>query len=458
MGILSAMNNSVGGIAAQSFALENISGNIANSQTTAYKRTDTSFSDLVQSSTSNVQRMTAGNVMASSRSTIGLDGDTQTDDVDTHMAIRGTGFFQVNTGDVGSEPNLYTRRGDFALDADGYLVNGSGYSLLGYSLPVADGSVNALQRIRINKDSINAEATKNVVYALNLPTTPQTAFSTSTLGKGSTVSDIWQAGGSSGITGDTRTGPVAAVTNTELDEFIANSVSGGSITSYDSQGTAVNLSLRWAKTGTNEWALYYQSAPSTSTTDPIWTQIPSGTSASSTFPDSFHFNPNGTMVEDASALAVTGVTVNGVSLGTIDMAITATQFADSNGKITQKTFTQDGSPVGYFDSMSINDAGKIVYAYTNGKTEEKWDIPLVTFRGQSALKPMDGGAYSETMESGSPSVFDDGKIVGSALESSNVDISEEFTKLIVTQQAFSANSKVITTADQMMSDILNIIR
>ena len=110
------------------------------------------------------------------------------------------------------------------------------------------------------------------------------------------------------------------------------------------------------------------------------------------------------------------------------------------------------------EGVSIDDnSGIISYNYSNGQTVQKWKIPIVAFNGASYLKAEDGGAYTETIQSGSP-IEIDGALSSSALEASNVDISEEFTKLIVTQQAFSANSKVITTSDSMMSDILNIIR
>ncbi|HUG61252.1 MAG TPA: flagellar hook-basal body complex protein, partial [Methylomirabilota bacterium] len=115
-------------------------------------------------------------------------------------------------------------------------------------------------------------------------------------------------------------------------------------------------------------------------------------------------------------------------------------------------------PAGNFESVAISDGGRVVAQYSNGKTVDLYQIPLVEFKGQTQLSPTDGGAYAETKESGPPINNSSGLVVGSSLEASNVDIGEEFTKLIVTQQAFSANSRVITTADQMMNDVINIIR
>ena len=134
MGIFGALTTAVGGLQAESFALENVAGNIANSQTTAFKRVDTSFSDLVSDSTVGQQK--AGGVLAMSRSTNTVQGDIQSASVDTFMAINGQGYFVVQkpSGFPDGSPvfagnDLYTRRGDFQLDKDGYLVNSAGYYL-----------------------------------------------------------------------------------------------------------------------------------------------------------------------------------------------------------------------------------------------------------------------------------------------------------------------------------------
>jgi flagellar hook-basal body protein len=122
---------------AQSFALENISGNIANSQTTAFKREDTSFVDLIPDEQPTKQL--AGSVIANSRATNTVQGDIQSATISTFMAINGSGFFVVekpatftDNRPVFDGTNLYTRRGDFQPNKDGYLVNGAGYYLMGH--------------------------------------------------------------------------------------------------------------------------------------------------------------------------------------------------------------------------------------------------------------------------------------------------------------------------------------
>ena len=146
MGIFGALTTAVTGMRAQSFALENISGNIANSQTTAFKREDTSFVDLIPDNIPSKQL--AGNVVANSRSTNSVQGDIQNASVGTYMAINGQGFFVVEkpASFADNQPvfdgvDLYTRRGDFSTDKNGYLVNGAGYYLMGIPVDSTTGNL-----------------------------------------------------------------------------------------------------------------------------------------------------------------------------------------------------------------------------------------------------------------------------------------------------------------------------
>src|SRR5690242_4939801 len=181
MGIFGALTTAVTGLRAQSFALENISGNIANSQTTAFKRQDTSFEDLIPDDAVNVQL--AGNVVANSRSTNSVQGDIQNASVGTYMAINGKGFFVVekpstfaNSQPVFDGGDLYTRRGDFSTDKNGYLVNGAGYYLMG--IPVDPSSSNLVgsvpQVLKFQNDFLPAQATTEIDYRANLASYPLT--------------------------------------------------------------------------------------------------------------------------------------------------------------------------------------------------------------------------------------------------------------------------------------------
>src|SRR6516165_6959709 len=131
MGIFDALNTSVGGLQAQSFALQNISGNIANASTTGYKGIGTSFEDLIPDATT-PDKQVAGGVTAFAQQTVTTQGTVSTSTVATNMAINGDGFFSVQkpTSTSDNQPTFdsvtdYTRRGDFQVNAQGYLVNGA---------------------------------------------------------------------------------------------------------------------------------------------------------------------------------------------------------------------------------------------------------------------------------------------------------------------------------------------
>jgi flagellar hook protein FlgE len=135
-----------------------------------------------------------------------------------------------------------------------------------------------------------------------------------------------------------------------------------------------------------------------------------------------------------------------------------TQFSDSNGGAQVNLVQQDGFPAGSLQTISISDKGRVVGTYSNGRTLDLAEITLANFHAPNSLKRIDGGAFETTDESGSATYDASGSILGSSLEGSNTDIADEFTKLIVTQQAYSANTRVITTSNQMVQDLLNMLR
>src|SRR6202166_2788861 len=185
MGIFDALNTSVGGLQAQSFALQNISGNIANASTTGYKGIGTSFEDLIPDATT-PNRQVAGGVTAFAQATISTQGTVSASTVATNMAINGDGFFSVqqSSGTVDNSPVFsgvtdYTRRGDFQVNANGNLINGAGYYLMGVSVDPTTGNPvgNVPQVLQFQNNFVPAQATTSIQYALNLPTTPSTTAS-----------------------------------------------------------------------------------------------------------------------------------------------------------------------------------------------------------------------------------------------------------------------------------------
>ena len=180
MGIFGAMTTAISGLQAQSFALENVSGNIANSRTTGFKRVDTSFADLVPDLPP--RRELSGSVGAFSRNTATVQGDIQASQIGTNVAVSGEGFFMVkqSTGTSNGQPvfagsTMFTRRGDFELDRNGYMVNGTGNYLMGYPLNATTGVVSgALGPMQVPSSNLAARATTTVNYEANLPKLPLT--------------------------------------------------------------------------------------------------------------------------------------------------------------------------------------------------------------------------------------------------------------------------------------------
>ena len=613
MGIFDALNTSVAGLQAQSFALQNISGNIANAQTTGYKGIGTNFVDLVPDSTT-PDRQVAGSVTAYARATISSQGTVSASTVATYMAINGEGFFSVQkaTGTTDNSPVFtgvtnYTRRGDFQVNANGNLVNGAGYYLMGVAVDPKTGNPlgNVPQVLKFQNNFVPAQATSTIQYAANLPTTPTTPASTTApagtllaagglnpadfsqnplpvgtpptpygdatvtgsaaLNKAATPAPITAATTLSGaapsnslttnfIAGDTitvngqvinfvntgstagttaigvtpinidisdtvgtllgkigaitgvaptinastgaitlHTGPAADlsvsstapafaalgfattmtaartgggtagtgfVVGNDAAIFQKETISGGAVTAYNSAGTPVNLQMRWAKTDSaslgsphqDSWNLFYQTDPAATGTQVGW--VNTGTT--------FTFGANGALTSPTgSAIVVPNVTVSGQTLGNITINVGSgglTQYASTGGTATINTISQNGYAAGQLQSVAISNSGLVIGTFSNGQNLNLASVTLSHFNGTNYLKSLDGGAYAATDQSGPAIIGASGTISGSSLEGSNTDIADEFTKLIVTQQAYSANTKVITTANSMVQDLLNVLR
>jgi flagellar hook protein FlgE len=458
MGLFDALNSAVSGLQAQSFAMQNISGNIANSQTIAFKGINTNFLDLVPGD-SVPSKQIAGGVIANSVATNTLQGTIQSTTSSTDIAINGNGYFIVQAAASfnGSAPvfggvDSYTRRGDFQLDANGYLVNGAGYYLEGIPIDPTTGnpSGSVAAPLQFQSNFLPANATSQITYGLNLPATPFTnSYSSSTPN-----SELLNP---ADFSVDPTIAGTGTVVGNDVTTFVNESIDGGSVTAYNATGVPVNIQLRWAKTdsvaagGSDTWELFYQTDPNATGATVAWENA--GTS--------FVFGTNGQLSPAITNFTLSGVTVNGISLGNITVNSptgSLTQYASTGGTATVNNLQQNGYAAGQLESISVNDTGNITGTFSNGQNVALAVVPLVHFNSPNNLKSLDGGAYQATVESGPALAGASGNILGQSLEASNTDIATEFTKLIVTQQAYSANTKVITTANQMSQDLLNVIR
>jgi flagellar hook protein FlgE len=150
-----------------------------------------------------------------------------------------------------------------------------------------------------------------------------------------------------------------------------------------------------------------------------------------------------------------------LNLGTYGQPGGVTQYAGSEINVTQ--FVQDGAPRGQFKDVVFNDDGEVVVNYDNGRSKRVARVPVVTFNDPNQLQREAGGVFIETQDSGKPNFNDagnngSGAIIANSIEGSNVDIADEFTKLIVTQRTYSANTKIVTTSDEMLQEVLNLKR
>ncbi len=465
MGIFGAMTTAVSGLKSQSYAMENISGNIANSRTTGFKRVDTSFVDLIPDRPAGQEL--AGSVQGRSLATNTIQGDLNTTGVSENVAINGEGFFVVreSTGFAGGQPtfggiDVYTRRGDFNRDNNGYLVNGAGYFLKGIPLDPATGALvgSNPQLIKINRNNIAPQETANIEYAAQLPSLPLTNYQVKTSTQTNPANGLMTAGAAY-----TAGANPATITGAEASVFIDRSIAGGSVNIFNQQGASKPINLRWGKIANastvgpvlEQWNLYYQNDSTATGPATAWTKI-GGT---------FSFDAAGLPTPALTAVPVPAFSLDGTPYSAINLNmanLTSNPPTDVNGNRSTAKVTimsPDGYGTGEFISTSIDQSGRVVGNYSNGQVVGLAQIVLARFNAPNDLKRGDGGVFAATLESGQPIIDQAGNNVqGGTVENSNTDIADEFSKMIVTQQAYSANTRVISTSSDMLRDVINIIR
>ena len=198
--------------------------------------------------------------------------------------------------------------------------------------------------------------------------------------------------------------------------------------------------------------MFYQTNSSATGTQAAWQNVG----------QNFIFNSSGQLVQPtSSAFNIPSLTVNGDTLNNVEINFGSnglTQFANTSGTAQVTQLQQNGFAAGQLQSVAVDSENRVVGTFTNGQTIPLAQITLATFNGENSLQALNGGAYAATADSGPPIYGATGKIDGSSLESSNVDISTQFSNLIVAQQAYSANARVMTTANQMIQSLLQVIQ
>lgn len=413
MSLNGAMNTAVSALKAQGQALSMVSTNLANSSTVGYKTTHARFATLVTEMSSSTA-YSGGGVTSSARQNVSSQGLIESSTNDTDIAIDGNGMFVVCSS-LDSDAQYYTRNGEFDTDEDGYLV-ANGYYLMGWATD-ADGNVtnaddSTLEAINLNARNQSAKATTEIELDSNLPSTA--------------------------AVGDTYTASLEVI---------------------DSLGNSHTLTATYEKTGDNTWELTFDNPYLTSDTS----TTPTDTGTVGTTAITLNFTTGGVLdstVPDPATLSITGWSTAGAdSTITLDVA-SLSQLSDD---YDVGTISQDGFATGDLESVSVDSDGTIFAIYDNGQSMPIYKIAVATFANYDGLTAMSNNVYAESADSGIPNMCiagldGAGEIEGNALEGSTTDTADEFTRMIVAQQAYSAASQIISTVQDMYDDLMAAVR
>jgi flagellar hook protein FlgE len=424
MGLYSSFYSSLSGLSSNANALSVIGNNLSNLNTIGYKGSSASFQDLFAASVGATSTQGNGNPIQIGLGTqLGAisqnfgQGSFQSTSNVTDMAIQGQGFFTLQTKDGGAG---YTRAGNFTVDKNGFLVDPNGNNVKGWNRAGNTLSTNGL----------------SVPVHLDMGTTSPPA-STTSLG---TVTNL--DGGAA--TGTVYSTPVQV---------------------YDSLGASHSLLFTYTKDpAVGTWNLDVS-------TDGVF---PDGTkTAVAGFPAQVVFDSNGLMTTPNPAAANPSLTFglwpNGATTGkagvvTWDLVNSGTPSITGYSAASATSSTsQDGYGAGTVRSMTVNQDGIIIGNFTNGQTIPMAQVAISNFANASGLAKQGENMWGETLASGLAAVGaanqgGRGTVLGANLELSNVDVAEEFTRLIINQRGYQANSRVVTTADSLLQETLNLVR
>ena len=473
MSINSAMRAGVSGLTANSAALAAISDNIANVNTVGYKRNQVDFSTVVTATNSKAS-YSAGGVMSHSRQQVSAQGLLQQTGSATDIGISGQGFFVTSEKAInvaGDNSRLFTRAGSFQLDKDGYLRNSSGLYLQGW---VADsnGSIVATPDINslgaINVSSIGGAATPTTRAVVSGNFKADQPFSAPALAAVAPVA----AGAYALATNNMSMYDPVAGTGVKPDFSIQIAVG-------DSKGVKHTMQLDVMRdadpANANQWYAEIHAIPAT--------DIEGANAAGYIQAGKIAFNSDGTFNNDPTVSTlfadwddpkISIDAFDGAGLKWADGTGAAAQdlsifLGGPAGPLTQlasastQTVNTNGTAFGGLTNIEVGEDGFVTAHFDNGNSRRIAQVALATFANPEGLAAVSGNAYRVAVESGPlnlkmPGDRGAGILSPSTLESSTVDLSSEFTGLITTQRAYSASSKIITTADQMLEELLSIKR
>ena len=484
MSINSALLAGVSGLTANSAALAAISQNIANVNTIGYKRSIGEFSTVVNSQSSGAG-YSAGGVLASARHFTSQNGQLQRTSSSTDLGIAGQGFFVVTEKAENLEVTdvrLFTRAGAFRVDNLGYLKNTAGLYLQGWPVD-ANGDISTdpsdLGRLRtINVGSVGgtAEATTRVQLNANLKSSQ--AISAEATAAAATPPG---AGAYDPLTNSMAMWDPELGTGVKPDFEVTVPVS-------DSKGGQRTLALSFLKSSTpNQWYAEIRAIPAGDVVSgaglangQLKTGIVAFTQDGRLDVDAmaalggaalFADPANAVLGFGASDAAAPGAGAfnwaSGLGIDEQDVAFDLTAAAGGltqydSASVVQATLT-NGTAFGNLSEVKIDEKGFVTAIFDNGVTRQIAQVAIATFPSPDSLTEVSGNAYRVSQGSGTfnlkaAGTGGAGLIGASQLEASTVDLSAEFTGLITTQRAYSASSKIITTADEMLAELISIKR
>jgi flagellar hook protein FlgE len=401
----------ISGLNANATAMTVIGDNIANVNTVAFKTNRSSFANVLSQSLGGSSGSDIGRgVEFWGTSPLWDQGSLENTGSATDLAINGKGFFIVNDS---SGASFYTRAGQFHLDDEGDMVNPDGLIVQGFEID-SSGNLGNLTDVSIPGERISApSATTELSFDVNLDASSATGDSYAT-----------------------------------------------SQTVYDSLGNAIPLTLTFTKQAA---AQTWQVAASVASPNGPVTINGAATAAVT-------FDSSGNLSAPASDRTLDITLTNGAATHLLinwDLYdASGTSLGDLTGYSSPSATTfqyQDGYSSGVLRGISVDEEGVVTAAYSNGQLTPVFQIGLADFASYYGLEKKGKNLYAESTSSGQPmpGVAGNGRmgsITAKAIEMSNVDLAQEFVKMITTQRAFQANSRVITTSDEILSELINIKR
>ena len=458
--MMRSLYSGVSGLQNHQIRMDVLGNNISNINTTGFKKGRVNFQDMLSQTLSgaakptdevggvNPKQVGLGMVIASI-DTIHTQGSLQTTGVMTDLAVQGEGFFILQDG----EKRFFTRDGSFGIDRDGLLVDpANGLRVQGWQAITIDG-ITTINTAAVIDDLIipvgdkdPAASTTEVELAKRTPEIPAGAAAQTILdGTWSTTFDIYDSFGNVHQLQVNFTKVVG----------IANRWQAEVIVDTDAEiPTNTLVEIGAANNADNLFFIDFDNLGSLSAI----LDAQGDTIAEGTLQVNVGFDVPEATIPAGEAAVRQLFTLNLGEVGSYRSAVT--QFAE---KSSTKAITQNGYPMGYLESFKIDQAGVITGVYSNGTNRAIGQVALAGFTNPGGLEKAGENTYEVSNNSGdaridAAGIAGKGKIIAGALEMSNVDLAEQFTDMIVTQRGFQANSRTITTSDQMIQELLTLKR